>query len=634
MRKKICIIILFCALCLTYQIESKAQNKILADSLIQVYSTGHIQGEELLLILKNIASNVSDPATKLYYANILMDEANEQNSIYYRQASLIIKGASYSNSGQIELALDALFEGAEIAERNGFTEDLGAFYGQIASVYGINNDLKNSLIFKKKSLNLFVKNNNVEYIGYASLNIGYDFYNLGELDSSLFYYAKAKPIFEEMKFDVGLAYVKGNTALVTWKQGDFKNAEIALLNAIEMLEPFGDSYGMADYLNNLARLYYEQNNIEKAIEVSTRGIELAKKASLNVSVRDASLLLSQIFEKQKKFDQAHFFHKQYVIYKDSIQSIETSQKMADQRTQFEVGQKQVEVDLLTAEKRIQRIILFATAAFALIFIVLASIIYRYYRSKNKINRILARQKIELEDLNETKDKFFSIISHDIRGPVASFQGIGHLIKFFVESKETNQLLEVADHIDQSVDQLSKLLDNLLAWAMQQQGSFPNVPEKLDLNEISNDLVKTLGNMAESKKITLTSTISESIHLWADKNSTMTILRNLVNNSLKFTPEGGSVTIAAKQIEGMAEISVSDTGVGIPKEKLDKLFKLQDKKSTYGTSGEKGLGLGLQLVYEFMEMNNGSIEVESEEGKGTTFIIRLPLFESEHVTVKA
>ena len=106
---------------------------------------------------------------------------------------------------------------------------------------------------------------------------------------------------------------------------------------------------------------------------------------------------------------------------------------------------------------------------------------------------------------------------------------------------------------------------------------------------------------------------------------MTILRNLVNNALKFTPEGGQVTISAERDKQMVKIRVSDTGVGIPKEKMDSLFRLQDKKSTYGTSGEKGLGLGLQLVHEFIEMNGGSIEVESETGKGTTFVVSLPLF---------
>ncbi|MEQ9023456.1 MAG: HAMP domain-containing sensor histidine kinase, partial [Pseudomonadales bacterium] len=206
--------------------------------------------------------------------------------------------------------------------------------------------------------------------------------------------------------------------------------------------------------------------------------------------------------------------------------------------------------------------------------------------------------------------FFSIISHDLRSPVAGFNGISQMIKMMVQTKQTDQLLEMTEHIDSSVDQLSKLLDNLLNWAMQQQGHVPNVPEKLSLKEMSEDLVKTLSTMAQGKSIELDADVPENLELWCDKNTTMTILRNLVSNALKFTPEGGKVGIRADEDGEMAKIEIYDTGVGMPQDKLKKLFQLQDKKSTYGTSGEKGLGLGLQLVHEFMEMNNGKIEVTS------------------------
>ncbi|MEQ9305686.1 MAG: HAMP domain-containing sensor histidine kinase, partial [Marinoscillum sp.] len=240
--------------------------------------------------------------------------------------------------------------------------------------------------------------------------------------------------------------------------------------------------------------------------------------------------------------------------------------------------------------------------------------------------VLENQKKALETLNQTKDRFFSIISHDLRGPINSFHGVSNLIKYFVESKNPEELLEVADDIDQSVDRLTNLLDNLLSWAMQQQGHFPNVPEKLNLNEMSQELVETLDNMARGKQIELDARIDEQIYLWADRNTTMTILRNLVNNGLKFTEPGGKVGLTAVQDGSYAIINIYDTGVGMPKDKLKKLWRLQEEKSTYGTAGERGLGLGLQLVYEFIEMNHGKVEVESTEQIGTTFTVWLPLFE--------
>ena len=342
-------------------------------------------------------------------------------------------------------------------------------------------------------------------------------------------------------------------------------------------------------------------------------------------IRDASLTLSELFEIRREIDSAYHYHKQYVAYRDSINNEETIQKIADLRTEYEVGQKQAEVDVLTAQQRTERVVMAAIGMLAIVLLILGLIVYKYYKQKSKISLELAR-------LNQTKDKFFSIISHDLRGPVSSFMGISRMIKFLVQADEKDQLLEMADDIDDSVERLSALLDNLLNWAMQQQGHFPNVPEKVMLNELAEELVKTLKNMAQGKQIALKAEIPEPIYLWVDRNTTMTILRNLVNNALKFTPEGGKVVIKAMQQGEQAIIEVKDTGVGMPAEKLNSLFKLQDKKSTYGTAGEKGLGLGLQLVYEFVEMNRGRIEVTSQEDQGTTFRITLPLYDLEEEAI--
>ncbi|MEP0937532.1 MAG: HAMP domain-containing sensor histidine kinase, partial [Cyclobacteriaceae bacterium] len=192
-------------------------------------------------------------------------------------------------------------------------------------------------------------------------------------------------------------------------------------------------------------------------------------------------------------------------------------------------------------------------------------------------------------------------------------------------KETDQLLEIADDIDQSVERLSSLLDNLLSWAIQQQGEFPYNPEKVNVKDLAEEITGTFDNMAQGKKINLQYEVDADLALYADKKMAQTIIRNLVNNALKFTPENGSVIISGEVAHDQVHIQIKDTGVGMPEDKLSSLFQLQDKKSTYGTSGEKGLGLGLQLVYEFIERNNGSVEVESREGEGTTFHIKLPQF---------
>jgi signal transduction histidine kinase len=207
--------------------------------------------------------------------------------------------------------------------------------------------------------------------------------------------------------------------------------------------------------------------------------------------------------------------------------------------------------------------------------------------------------------------------------VSAFAGVPAMIRYGLEAKNNLFLLEMADNLSESTTHLSGLLDELLAWAMQQQGQITLVRKNLSLSEIIHEVIGTFHNVARGKKIELTAEIEEDLHVWADRNMISTIVRNLVNNALKFTESGGQVRIQAKSENEDIILSVSDTGVGIPDDLKNSMFEFKGRKTAFGTAGEKGLGLGLQLVYEFVLLNEGSISVESKVGKGSTFTIRLP-----------
>src|SRR5690606_31326754 len=244
--------------------------------------------------------------------------------------------------------------------------------------------------------------------------------------------------------------------------------------------------------------------------------------------------------------------------------------------------------------------------------ILAYVLFRNNRRKKLVNmKLIKQQEIlkshrdQLQSLNQTKDRFFSIISHDLRGPVNAFNGISSLIKHYIRENDMKNLVEVTEYIDKSASQLSTLLDNLLDWAVSQQGSFPYNPDKLHLNPIVAEIVEVFQTSAHAKKITMKVNISKEIFVWADRNSLTTILRNLVNNALKFTNAEGSITIAATENNRMATIEIADTGIGIPEEKPTSIFELIETKNNHGTAGEKGLGLGLQLAYDVTEIINVS-----------------------------
>lgn len=230
---------------------------------------------------------------------------------------------------------------------------------------------------------------------------------------------------------------------------------------------------------------------------------------------------------------------------------------------------------------------------------------------------------EIQAQKKLKDRFFAIISHDLRGPVSAFDGIADVMMMYYKSGKYEEMNKVLVEIKKASTDLSSLLDNLLNWASQELSQIPYNPEKIRMDEAILALINTFQHTAKSKKIEIVQHIDSPSLVLADNNSTITIFRNLVHNALKFTPEGGTVKINVDSRIDKVAISITDTGVGIPKDKLDSLFVLSDKSSTYGTNGEKGVGLGLQLVNEFTKLNQGTLDIESKEGKGTTFTVILP-----------
>lgn len=624
-------IVLWCLFVLGSE-QALSQNVKTADSLINMLPEISSDSQRLQ-VLRRIAINASDPGTIIKYSEELLTLAKQSEAPSYVIEGLHNLGIAYQRKGDLDKSIEYLYEAASLANEINDQSALAFAYSELSTSYAKGKDYLNSLRYNNKAISAFRELGDIQTVAITLLNTGYQYYNLGIYDTAIIYYNEAEPLLDSIGLKIGVAYAIGNRALVEWKTGETSNAIYDLKNAIGMLAPLGDEYGMADYYNQLGNIYFELGDFDNASINLTKGVNMASNIDLKEQVRDGSKLLAEIYRKQNNTDSAFIYLYQYVSMRDSIASEEIIQALANQRADFEIQQKQVEVDLLMAQKRNQQIVTFAIGGFAFILLILALIIFKYYQSKARINKILEEQKHQLEINNETKDKFFSIISHDLRGPIAALSGVSHLIRHFVELKQENALIEMAGHMEQSVDQLSSLLDNLLNWAMQQQGHFPHIPEKVDISSMMNDIVAMYSNMAAGKKIDLSHGLEEDLHLWVDRNSVHTILRNLVNNAIKFTNAGGSVTITSEMASDKMHISITDSGVGMDQARLDTLFKLSGEKSSFGTAGEKGLGLGLQLVQEFVQMNNGSIEAKSELGKGTTFIVTLPLFEPEEELIR-
>ncbi|MGM0551084.1 MAG: PAS domain S-box protein [Bacteroidota bacterium] len=233
-------------------------------------------------------------------------------------------------------------------------------------------------------------------------------------------------------------------------------------------------------------------------------------------------------------------------------------------------------------------------------------------SKTKAN------KQKLIELNATKDKFFSIIAHDLKNPFNSILGISELLLKQLDTMEPKDIKELAEAIYNSGQNAYSLLENLLQWSNSQTGRIAFHPEMLILNDVVREVGNLIKGTATQKEISIKCEIPKNIPIQADRNMLHTILRNLITNATKFTQRGGTITITAKRPNGYTQISISDNGIGMNQVTRNNLFSIDRKNTETGTENEKGSGLGLILCKEFVEKHKGKIWAESTPGKGSTF----------------
>lgn len=238
---------------------------------------------------------------------------------------------------------------------------------------------------------------------------------------------------------------------------------------------------------------------------------------------------------------------------------------------------------------------------------------------------LERQKHQLAELNASKDKFFSIISHDLRSPFNALLGFAQLLSENLDRYSLEDIRQKVDRIKLSSENLYTLLENLLTWSRIQRGAMEHHPETVFLEDIVEDIRDLFLSKSDEKQIAFISAVPPGLTAYADYNMVHTVIRNLVSNSMKFTPAGGRITVTAtaNQTAPIIEIAVSDTGTGIAPQDLEKLFRIDVQFTQVGTAGEKGTGLGLNLCQELVEKNGGTIRVDSAPGSGTTFRFTIP-----------
>jgi signal transduction histidine kinase len=265
---------------------------------------------------------------------------------------------------------------------------------------------------------------------------------------------------------------------------------------------------------------------------------------------------------------------------------------------------------------------------------IASLIIQFFRQKEELTTEMKRRvrveaelvkySEELKELNATKDKFISIIAHDLRGPFNGFLGLTEILAEEAETLDKTELSELSKELHKSAKTQFRLLSDLLQWSRIQSGRMEFLPSMYKLEELVDFVFDIQKTNAENKNISLIKEFDSEFEILADFEMMQVVIRNLISNAIKFTDFGGKITVSAKEKNNYSLITITDTGVGIPQDVLPKLFRIDQNYSTDGTNKEQGTGLGLILCKEIIEKHSGRISVESTVGKGTSFTVSLPV----------
>lgn len=625
-----------------------------------------------------------DKAMQNLYPVIAMPEKPEMLPMLARAYNNI--GTLYSRIVEHDSAGKYLLEALRIDEMRGFRYGMAKTYYDLSVLYSRQGYYEQALRYQLQSVAINEQDQDTMGLIHGLNVLGNIYKSLGETIKAKETYSRAlelNNVYKELNllpslynnlsallgkypdfFDDAVSYAKLGMAeaskandqeMLSVLHGNIGNAYLSIKNPKEALNYF--YYGLdhfsqqdwpkyrAGFFSNLASAHFLLGNYDSTQYYSKKAYDFAKAQNLKHWQNLSLLYLSKADSATGNYKSALDYYQQARAVHDSIWNIENRNRIAELQIIYETEKKETENKLLAEQNYLsqkiiksQRLLIILSVS---ILVLLIIILIREHLMKNKIlkknadilkQQNLIRQKnLELSELNSTKDKFFSIISHDLRGPFSSLNSLLNLLAEEFDSMNDAEKHKIIHALRQTSINTLNLLENLLNWARSQTGGIENNPEKIDIHKITSQVIEILDVRAEQKKQQLLNEIPDFTFVYADEQLLKSILINLINNAIKFSKDGNVIRLIAKPLNDFIEISVIDNGIGIPKDKLDNLFRPDSNYKRPGTANEPGTGLGLVMAREFIRIIGGDISIESEVGKGSTFTFTLPSYKTQGQT---
>lgn len=445
-----------------------------------------------------------------------------------------------------------------------------------------------------------------------------------EFKKAISYFKEFENISETNYFNINKSFVYHNLGVCYLQLRDFKKAELYLIKSTQLQESANDSIALVGAYGDVATMYYEQYKDNQAIPFFEKAYHVSKKVKRYDLKHVAAKNMAVVEENRKNFEKALTYRKEAEKWNDSITDQNKIWAVAEVEKKFALKQKQEEIEVLQVKNEIRETQRNGLFIIAVLLLSIFGIGVYFYLQKIRTNKIILTQKENLDELNATKDKLFAIVSHDLRSSVNALKTSNTKLLKHLETKNYEEL-DVLLHKNNAIANSSyNLLDNLLNWSQQQTNQLFFQKESLHLFSIIQQIEYNYRPIVAEKNIALNINIDKSIFVFMDLDSFKIILRNMLDNAIKFTNENGTISIYSEKTDSeFIPLIIEDTGIGMSSEVVEELLQDSTKLSKKNNKEIIGTGLGMQLCKSMLLKNGGKLNIESKIGLGTKFILFLP-----------
>jgi signal transduction histidine kinase/uncharacterized protein HemY len=558
---------------------------------------------------------------------------------------LSIISYAYTKKGNYSTALNYHFQALEIREKIGDKNEIAKSYNSIGDLYIQQGNFQEALLNYQKALKTSESIRNKKGLAIAYHNLGVVYAKMNKFAQAEDLHFKALQIKSELDIKKEIAISLLSIGNLYFWQKNFSKARNYLQQAYDLNEKLGNQEMLIKALNQIGEIYQTEKNLDKSLQYHQQALQIALKLGQTPTLGET---YRHLYQNYLLLADNENFAKYYKLYQALNQSqlLENlnSLEIKAMELRYEYTKKQKEIEMLAQENRIKQleisrqnwITYSLLALLGLLFIIIGLIFQRYQIKKQahanlqksnaevlELNARLSQSETELQELNQVKDKFLSILSHDLRTPLNTIMGLVDLMNQQVKTLQPEQLQMIVERLSISTHNTLNFLDNILQWMNAQMRELKPQTTPTDLNKLIDEAISFMQITAQNKAIQLEFSPPSTPNIaYTDVNMFKTVLVNLISNGLKFTAAGGKVKILITELPDYQQVKVCDTGVGIAPEQMQNLFAW-NKQIMIGTLGEKGIGLGLALCQEFVELNGGKLWATSEINKGTQFYFTIP-----------